>query len=111
MRWFWFDRYTEFVSGTRATAIKNVSLSEEHVHDHFPGVPMMPDSLVIEGLAQTGGVVCCKYHCSAYGPGAGGSRKPSTLTICLPAGSTCASNAGFDCHLAGHSKKSDCSRC
>ncbi len=40
-----------------AAAIKNVSLAEEHLHDHFPGAPLMPNSLVIEGLAQTGGLL------------------------------------------------------
>ncbi len=57
MRWFWIDRFTEFESGRRATAIKNVSLAEEHLHDHFPGAPVMPNSLVIEGIAQTGGLL------------------------------------------------------
>jgi 3-hydroxyacyl-[acyl-carrier-protein] dehydratase len=57
MRWFWIDRFTEFESGSRATAIKNVSLAEEHLHDHFPGAPVMPNSLVIEGIAQTGGLL------------------------------------------------------
>jgi 3-hydroxyacyl-[acyl-carrier-protein] dehydratase len=57
MRWFWFDRYTEFVSGRYAVAIKNVTLAEEHLHDHFPDAPVMPNSLIIEGLAQTGGLL------------------------------------------------------
>jgi 3-hydroxyacyl-[acyl-carrier-protein] dehydratase len=57
MRWFWIDRFTQFERGRRATAIKNVSLAEEHVHDHFPGNPVMPNALVTEGLAQTGGLL------------------------------------------------------
>ena len=57
MRWFWIDRFVEFQSGVRATAIKNVTLAEEHLHDHFPGFPIMPGSLVIEGMAQTGGIL------------------------------------------------------
>ncbi len=57
MRWFWFDRYTEFVSGKHAVGIKNVTLAEEHLHDHFPGCPVMPNALIIEGLAQTGGLL------------------------------------------------------
>lgn len=61
MRWFWIDRFTEFESGTRATAIKNVSLAEEHLHDHFPGAPTMPNSLVIEGLAQAGGLLVAEH--------------------------------------------------
>ena len=51
------DRFLEFESGTRAKAIKNLSLAEDHLHDHFPGFPVMPASLIIEGLAQTGGIL------------------------------------------------------
>lgn len=57
MRWFWVDRYDEFIRGKRATAVKNVSLAEEHLHDHFPGVALMPNSLVVEGMAQTAGLL------------------------------------------------------
>ena len=46
MRWIWIDRFEEFESGKRAVAIKNVSLAEEHLHDHFPGRPVMPNSLL-----------------------------------------------------------------
>src|SRR5262245_47199201 len=61
MRWFWIDRFTEFESGRTATAVKNVSLAEEHLHDHFPGAPLMPNSLVIEGLAQTAGLLVAEH--------------------------------------------------
>ncbi len=47
----------EFVPGSRAKAIKNVTLAEEHLHDHFPGFPVMPGSLLLEGMAQTGGIL------------------------------------------------------
>lgn len=57
MRWFWIDRFVEFTSGQSAVAIKNVSLAEDHLHDHFPDYPVMPHSLIIEGLAQTGGIL------------------------------------------------------
>jgi 3-hydroxyacyl-[acyl-carrier-protein] dehydratase len=57
MRWYWVDRFIEFESGSHARAVKNVSLSEEHLHDHFPGFPVMPASLMIEGMAQTGGIL------------------------------------------------------
>lgn len=57
MRWMWIDRFVEFVSGSHAHAVKNVSLAEEHLHDHFPGFPVMPPSLIIEGMAQTGGIL------------------------------------------------------
>lgn len=57
MRWYWVDRFIEFESGKQAKAVKNVSLSEDHIHDHFPGFPVMPASLMIEGMAQTGGIL------------------------------------------------------
>jgi 3-hydroxyacyl-[acyl-carrier-protein] dehydratase len=62
MRWIWIDKFIEFESGRRATAIKNVSLAEEHLHDHFPGFPVMPNSLIVEGLAQTGGLLVGEYN-------------------------------------------------
>jgi 3-hydroxyacyl-[acyl-carrier-protein] dehydratase len=58
MRWFWIDRFEEFVRARHATAVKNVSLAEEHMHDHFPGAALMPNSLVVEGMAQTAGAAC-----------------------------------------------------
>ncbi len=57
MRWIWFDRFEQFESGRRAVALKNVSLAEDHLHDHFPGYPLMPASLMIEGMAQTAGIL------------------------------------------------------
>jgi 3-hydroxyacyl-[acyl-carrier-protein] dehydratase len=57
LRWIWIDRFEEFESGRRAVAIKNVTLAEEHLHDHFPGFPVMPASLLIEGMAQTAGIL------------------------------------------------------
>ncbi|QGJ70072.1 Beta-hydroxyacyl-ACP dehydratase [Planctomycetales bacterium 10988] len=57
MRWIWIDKFIEFQPGVRAKAIKNVSLAEEHLHDHYPGYPNMPNSLITEGIAQTGGVL------------------------------------------------------
>ncbi|MFO0973015.1 MAG: 3-hydroxyacyl-ACP dehydratase FabZ family protein [Phycisphaerae bacterium] len=57
MRWIWIDKFVEFESGKRAVAVKNVSLAEEHLHDHFPGYPVMPASLMVEGMAQTAGIL------------------------------------------------------
>jgi 3-hydroxyacyl-[acyl-carrier-protein] dehydratase len=57
MRWFWIDRYIEFVRCRRARAVKAVTLAEEHLHDHFPGAAMMPATLVLEGMAQTAGLL------------------------------------------------------
>lgn len=57
MRWIWIDKFIEFDSGKRAVAVKNVTLAEEHLHDHFPGFPVMPESLMIESMAQTSGIL------------------------------------------------------
>lgn len=57
MRWIWIDRFTEFTSGQSATAIKNVSLAEEHLHDLYPAFPIVPHSLIVEGMAQTAGIL------------------------------------------------------
>lgn len=62
MRWYWIDRFIEFESGRYAKAVKNVSLAEEHIHDHFPGYPVMPPSLIIEGVAQTAGLLVGEYN-------------------------------------------------
>ncbi len=57
MRWIWIDRFLEFEPLKRAVAIKNVSLAEEHVHDHWEAFPIHPASLMIEGMAQTAGIL------------------------------------------------------
>ena len=57
MRWIWIDKFTDFESGRRAVAIKNVTLAEDHLHDHFPAYPVMPASLIVEGMAQTAGIL------------------------------------------------------
>jgi 3-hydroxyacyl-[acyl-carrier-protein] dehydratase len=62
MHWYWIDRFTEFESGKRATAIKAITLAEDHLHDHFRYHPIMPASLIIEGVAQTGGLLVCEKH-------------------------------------------------
>ena len=52
------DRQVPGVSQRPVRAgVKNLTLAEEHLHDHFPGYPVMPASLIIEGLAQTGGIL------------------------------------------------------
>ena len=57
MRWIWIDRFEDFQSGKSARAVKNLSLAEDHFGDHFPGWPVMPAALILEGLAQTGGIL------------------------------------------------------
>lgn len=57
MRWIWIDRFVEFEPGKSATAVKALSSAEDHFADHFPGYPVMPAALILEGLAQTGGIL------------------------------------------------------
>lgn len=57
MRWFWIDRFEEFVRGQRAVARKCVAMSEEQIDGYTPGFPVMPGSLIIEGMAQTAGLL------------------------------------------------------
>ena len=57
MRWIWIDRFTAFEPGTAAVATKCLSHAEDHFAEHFPGYPVMPASLILEGLAQTGGIL------------------------------------------------------
>jgi len=55
MRYFMIDRITDFCRGKSASAIKNVTLSEDILHDHFPDYPIFPGAFVIEAMAQLGG--------------------------------------------------------
>lgn len=61
MRWFWIDRFTSFHSGREARAIKNISLDEEALDDYCMGFPYLPSPLIIEGLAQLGGVLVAEH--------------------------------------------------
>jgi 3-hydroxyacyl-[acyl-carrier-protein] dehydratase len=57
MRWIWIDRFLDFQSRQSARAVKNLSLAEDHFRDHLPGYPIHPATLMLEGLAQTGGIL------------------------------------------------------
>jgi|TARA_B100000315_G_C14337344_1_gene478007 3-hydroxyacyl-[acyl-carrier-protein] dehydratase len=58
MRWLWIDCITEHEGGNRLVAVKNVSLAEDVLHDHIiGGKPIFPFSLMIEGMAQTAGIL------------------------------------------------------
>lgn len=48
-----------------AKGIKNVTMNEPHFTGHFPGNPVMPGVLIIEGMAQTAGAVCADTHFSS----------------------------------------------
>lgn len=79
MRWLWLDRILELEKAKRCVAIRNVTAAEDVLHDHFaasqsaggfnggptgcapeaehPAYPVMPNSLIIEGFAQTAGIL------------------------------------------------------
>jgi 3-hydroxyacyl-[acyl-carrier-protein] dehydratase len=50
------DRVLEIEPGKKAIALKNVSIDEPHFTGHFPNEPVMPGVLILEALAQTGGL-------------------------------------------------------
>lgn len=51
------DRIIDYVPGKRAVGIKNVTFNEPHFQGHYPGRPIMPGVLIVEAMAQVGGVV------------------------------------------------------
>ena len=51
------DRVVEFESTKRLVAIKNVTINEPFFQGHFPGYPIMPGVLVVEAMAQAGGMI------------------------------------------------------
>lgn len=57
MRWIWIDKFIEFTPRTSAVALKNCTLAEEHLHDVYPDFPIVPHSLIVEGMAQTAGIL------------------------------------------------------
>ncbi|MFN5241290.1 MAG: 3-hydroxyacyl-ACP dehydratase FabZ, partial [Aphanizomenon sp.] len=51
------DRIIDYVPGKKAVGIKNVTFNEPQFQGHFPGRSLMPGVLIIEAMAQVGGVV------------------------------------------------------
>lgn len=54
------DRVTEYEPLKRIVGLKNVTFNEPFFPGHFPGKPIMPGVLIIEALAQTGGILAFK---------------------------------------------------
>jgi len=55
------DRILEIEPGKRAVVLKNVSINEPYLQGHYPREPVMPSILILEALAQTGGIA---FHSS-----------------------------------------------
>jgi 3-hydroxyacyl-[acyl-carrier-protein] dehydratase len=51
------DRILEFEQGKTITGLKNVSMGEPFFQGHFPGEPVMPGVLILEGMAQVGSIL------------------------------------------------------
>ena len=62
------DRILEAHDDVSCIGIKNVSMNEPQFQGHFPGQPIMPGVLLIEGMAQTAGAFCVQARARAEGP-------------------------------------------
>jgi len=56
------DRVLELEEGVRCTALKNVTVNEPFFQGHFPESPIMPGVLIVEAMAQTGGIAGYTLH-------------------------------------------------
>ena len=51
------DKVLEHIPGEKAVAIKNVTFNEPQFQGHFPDRPLMPGVLIVESMAQVGGII------------------------------------------------------
>ena len=55
------DKIIDIDGDDSAIGIKNVTANEPHFTGHFPEQPIMPGVLLVEGMAQTAGAICCRH--------------------------------------------------
>lgn len=65
------DRVIDYVPAERLTAIKNVTINEPFFNGHFPNRPVMPGVLMIEAIAQAGGILYFQTHIDQGTPDTG----------------------------------------
>ena len=66
MRFLLVDRVDSIIPGTSVSGVKNVTLSDEILQDHFPDHPLFPGTLIVEAIAQLAGFL---VECSLNQPG------------------------------------------
>ncbi len=56
------DRIVEMIPHERIVGLKNVTMNEPFFQGHFPGAPVMPGVLIVEAMAQAGGILAYASH-------------------------------------------------